>query len=270
MKKLYKCLGALVLVLALGVQVASSVSIGATSNEASIYSLLTNTYGYNTAAASGILSNLYHESGFNPTAKSGPSIGLCQWLGGRKTNLISYARNHGYSAYSINGQVAFLDYELKTGYSSLYSYLHSVDNTASGAYNAAYKFCYDFERPANKAYRSSQRGATARSTYFTKYKNSDTSIATDAALATNAVTSDDNQDNNVADDNTSAAKYTKGTYTTNLDMNVRSKAAMSGKVIGYVSRGSTVNVSSVSNTKWGKVKLDGKTGYVSLKYSTKQ
>lgn len=272
-KKLYKCLGVLALTLACGAQVANSVSIGATSNEASIYSLLTKTYGYNTAAASGILSNLYHESGFNPVAKSGPSIGLCQWLGSRKTALYNFASSHGYSAYSLEGQVAFLNYELKNSYTSVYNYLHSVDNTASGAYNAAYRFCYSYERPANKAYRSAQRGNSAKNTYFVKYKNSGTILAQGVSSST-----DDDDDTKTVSmatskttvTRTSAAKYSKGTYQTNLDMKVRKGATMSSKVVGYVSRGATLKVSSVKNKKWGKITYNGKKAYVSLKYSTKQ
>lgn len=270
-KKLYKCLGVLALTLACGAQVANSISIGATSNEASIYSLLTKTYGYNTAAASGILSNLYHESGFNPTAKSGPSIGLCQWLGTRKTALYSFASRNGYSAYSLEGQVAFLNYELKNSYAKIYNYLHSVDNTAMGAYNAAYKFCYFYERPAKRSYRSDQRGNSAKNTYFVKYKNNDTVLAQGVSTDND----DDSQTVSMATNKTtitrtSAAKYSKGTYQTNLDMKVRKGATMKSKVVGYVSRGATLKVSSVKNEKWGKIKYNGQKAYVSLKYSTKQ
>lgn len=270
-KKLYKTLGILALTLACGAQVANSISIGATSNEASIYSLLTKTYGYNTAASAGILANLNQESGFNPTAKSGPSIGLCQWLGGRKNNLYSFARKKGLSAYSIDGQVAFLDYELRTSYSSLYNELHSVANTASGAYQSAYNFCYKFERPANKAYRSQQRGSSAKNTFFPKYDGNQALVGN----ATSDIDDDQGQTVSMATDKTTvtrtdAAKYSKGTYQTNLDMNVRKGATLNSKVVGYVKRGTTIKVKSVKNKKWGRIKYNHKKAYVSLKYSSKQ
>ena len=46
-----------------------------------------------------------------------------------------------------------------------------ASNSADGAYNAGYRFCYDFERPANKGSRSSQRGSVAKNSYWPSYKN---------------------------------------------------------------------------------------------------
>ena len=53
--------------------------------------------GLTPEAACGIIGNIYQESGFNPTivnSKSG-ATGLCQWLGGRLTNLKKYAQSLG-------------------------------------------------------------------------------------------------------------------------------------------------------------------------------
>lgn len=254
MKKIYKWIAVFVLVFALGFEVVRTVGVGAESNESKVFTLLISKYGYNNAAASGIMANIYHESSFNPRAVSGPSIGLCQWLGGRKSNMFSYAKSLGYSGYSVEGQVAFLDHELKTGYSSLYSELKSTSNTAQGAYSAAYNFCYKFERPANKAARSAQRGNSAKNTYYPRYK--------DKGAVTNL-----ESDSSAAADETST--YTRGTYQTRLAMNVRASANKNAKVVGYVSGGSSIKVLSVKNKKWGKIKYNGKTAYVSLKYSTK-
>ena len=64
----------------------------------------------NTAAA--IVGNLIAESGVNP----GMSGGIAQWQGGRLSNLQNYCKNHGYSWQSLDGQLNYMWFELKTGY----------------------------------------------------------------------------------------------------------------------------------------------------------
>ena len=123
-------------------------------------------YGF-TAAACGILANLRRESNFNPTSGSS-YYGIVQWGGGRKSNLISFCSQNGYSYSSLEGQLHFLAYELKQN-SSVLEYLQSVPDSAKGAYDAAYHFCYYYERPANKAASSASRGELARDTYYPKY-----------------------------------------------------------------------------------------------------
>lgn len=138
------------------------------SNEEKCYIFFTREMGLNTAAACGILANLKKESSFNPTAGSS-YYGLVQWGGGRKTNLQNFCSKNGYSYSSLEGQLNFLEYELKNSYSSVLEYLQSVPNTGKGAYDAAYHFCYYYERPSNKASKSASRGELARDTYFEKY-----------------------------------------------------------------------------------------------------
>jgi len=139
------------------------------TNEQKCYLFLTREAGLNSAAACGILANIRKECNFNPAAGSS-YYGLCQWGGGRLTNLKNYCASNGYSQSSLEGQLKFLMYELNKSYSSVLKYLKSVDNTASGAYDAAYHFCYYYERPANKTSSSESRGALARDTYYPKYK----------------------------------------------------------------------------------------------------
>lgn len=138
------------------------------SNEEKCYMFLTREMGLNTAAASGILANIYRESSFNPDAGSS-YYGLCQWGGGRLTNLRSFCSSNGYSASSLEGQLRFLAHELEQSYSSVLRYLQGVDNSAQGAYDAGYYFCYNFERPANRESSSVSRGELARDTYYPKY-----------------------------------------------------------------------------------------------------
>ena len=138
------------------------------SNEEKCYMFLTREMGLNTAAASGILANIYRESSFNPDSGSS-YYGLCQWGGGRLTNLRSFCSSNGYSASSLEGQLRFLAHELEQSYSSVLSYLQGVDNSAQGAYDAGYHFCYNYERPANRESSSVSRGELARDTYYPKY-----------------------------------------------------------------------------------------------------
>ena len=138
------------------------------SNEQKCYLFLTREMGLNTAAASGILANIKRESSFNP-ASGGSYYGLCQWGGGRLTNLKNYCSANGYSVSSLEGQLRFMWHELKNSYSSVYQTLQTVENTADGAYTAGYKFCYSYEAPANRVSSSESRGALARDTYFPRY-----------------------------------------------------------------------------------------------------
>ena len=138
------------------------------SNEQKCYIFMTREMGLNTAAASGILANIKRESSFNP-ASGGSYYGLCQWGGGRLTNLKNYCSANGYSASSLEGQLRFMWHELKNSYPSVYQTLQTVENTSDGAYTAGYKFCYSYEAPANRVSSSESRGALARDTYFPRY-----------------------------------------------------------------------------------------------------
>ena len=156
--------------LALAMLVILLFPAGAAGNKDRVYQMLT-TRGLNTAAACGIMANMEIESNFKPTATSpGGSYGLCQWTGSRKTDLNNYCKKNGYEVSSVDGQVAFLLYELQTSYKSVYKMLQSTACTADGAYNAAYRFCYDFERPASKSSRSAERANCAKNSYWPQYK----------------------------------------------------------------------------------------------------
>lgn len=115
-----------------------------------IYDILTSTYGYNKAAACGILANIRFESNFDPDVGD-YYYGLCQWGGSRKDALFSFCSANGYDATSIEGQLIFLEHELNTSYTSVKSYLQGIDNTANGAYNAAEYFCNHYEGAASSA-----------------------------------------------------------------------------------------------------------------------
>ncbi len=164
---------------------AATVNVSAansTSRKSQVFSYLTGLLGLNNAAACGIMANIEQESGFDPTLvirdRNGLlSGGLCQWNGGRFSNLIQYCKSNDLSYLSIPGQLSYLKYELqKQGFTHIYKYLKNVSNSAEGAYNAAYYWCYYFEIPSNRAARATSRANASVSKYWPSYKNSTVSI----------------------------------------------------------------------------------------------
>ena len=102
------------------------------------------------------------ESGFRTDAlgDNGTSYGLCQWHEGRWDRLNSYCNEHGYDPSSIEGQVAYMDYELQNNYPGVYDKLMSVDDTIEGAKEASKYWTIHYEIPANKEQRAAERAAT--------------------------------------------------------------------------------------------------------------
>ena len=113
-----------------------------------IYSILTSAYGYNRAAACGILANIRFESNFIPDIGD-YYYGLCQWGGSRKDNLYSYCAANGLDPAGIDGQLSFLDHELSTSYSGVKTYLLNVENSSNGAFEAGDYFCRYYEGAAS-------------------------------------------------------------------------------------------------------------------------
>ena len=160
-------------VMGLGVPGIIEVSAAGYSENADyIFEYLTKRLGYNEAAACGIMANIRCESTFNPHAwnAGGGSYGLCQWTGGRYGRLQSWCRSNGYDYTTIDGQLAYLDYELKNYYGSVESHLRSVENTSDGAYNAGQYYCYHFEAPASRGSVSVYRGNLASGTFWGMYR----------------------------------------------------------------------------------------------------
>ena len=146
------------------------------SNETQVFRYLTQKLGFNSAASCGIMANIEHESEFQPNlvirdANGLPSGGLCQWNGGRFTNLRNFCSNRGYDYLSIEGQLEYLKYELqKDSFKHIYDYLRSVPNNKEGAYNAAHYWCYYFEIPRNRARQADSRGNSAAEKYWKTYR----------------------------------------------------------------------------------------------------
>jgi len=127
-------------ILMINIHSANGMIVLAEDNETIIYQYLRNELQLNEAGASGVLSNLFFESSFNPNASSpgGSYYGIVQWGGGRKTNLENYAASLGVDRSDLKAQLDFMKQELNMAYyRSVYNDLLSVDNTADGASQAA-------------------------------------------------------------------------------------------------------------------------------------
>ena len=132
---------------------ASTGPVDTSGNYQTIYSYLTGTLGLSKAAACGVLANMWQESKFNPTAGSS-YYGLCQWGGGRYTNLVNYCANNGLDYTTVEGQLAFLTHELTGAYNSTLVGLQNVADSAEGAAEAATIFVTRYEGASHTAGRA--------------------------------------------------------------------------------------------------------------------
>ena len=141
--------------------------------EREVFDYLTTELMLSDAAACGVLANIEHESAFQPTifGDKGTSYGLCQWHNERFTALRGYCAHLGLDYRTVEGQMAYLKYELGTNYVSLLLFLQGIDDTPEGAYRAAYQWCIQFERPSNAQVKAASRGELARGKYWPRYNN---------------------------------------------------------------------------------------------------
>lgn len=139
--------------------------------------------GYSAEAAAGVLGNIEAESGFNEAAiegGSGAGFGLCQWTGGRRTQLESYAASKGVAPSDLDTQIEFLLAEITPGggangyakyqLSSYNGYSASDWKNASTPEDAATAFCWTFERPGIP--RMDVRTSAARR-YYNQFKDAE-------------------------------------------------------------------------------------------------
>ena len=160
---------------------AGEVSLlGNSDNEREIFRFAQTTLGVNTAAACGILANIYAESSFSPTAyvidtNGLPSYGICQWNGGRYTALQDYCSQNGHDYTTLSGQLQYLKYELTGSESYAFGKVKNVPDTAQGAYDAGYNWARYFERCASQYYVG--RAERARDVYWLEYSTATLSAA---------------------------------------------------------------------------------------------
>ena len=141
-----------------------------TREETIAFAFLVDEMGLNPAAACGVMGNISAETDFRADITGlGGAYGICQWMGSRKSSLISYCSGKGLDYRTIKGQLSFLKYELKNSFPGVFNYLKKVPNTAQGAYDAGYHLCYDFEIPGDRHNASVYRGKLARDTFWPTY-----------------------------------------------------------------------------------------------------
>lgn len=144
---------------------SSSSYINASEVKQSICKSLKNK-NYSDVGTAAILTNMYFESSFDPTATGDgeTSYGLCQWHASRYDNLkSSYPTNYN----TPEAQFNYLIYELENSYSSLNKSL--LEDTLS-AEDLTYNFCATFEKPADTEKTCKNRGSNS-SEYLTYVTN---------------------------------------------------------------------------------------------------
>jgi hypothetical protein len=139
------------------------------SAEENIFIYLTEYLGYSNSSACGVIANIAYETGwkFDPTlGNPNGCYGLIQWLGNRLKNLKSWCKENDKDYHSIQGQLDFMDWELKNDdpYGT-YEHLIDCEDSTKGAYSAGWYFCYWYERPNNKKSASEWRGGEAKEYY---------------------------------------------------------------------------------------------------------
>lgn len=138
--------------------------------EQTVYFFCINELGYSPAAACGVMANIYKESSFRSYIESSGSYGLCQWLGERKSDLISWCKRNTLDYTTVEAQLKYLKHELTLEkYYELDVLMHTFGNTAQDAYDAAREWCYKYESPANAGVIGRDRGLIARDSFFPIY-----------------------------------------------------------------------------------------------------
>lgn len=182
--------------------------------------------GLNTAAACGIMANIYYETGFIADIAVGTYYGLFMYYAPLAAELKSWCASNGCDYSTVSGQMAFFKYKMENSYQSLLSSLRALSNTADGAYSAADMFCRQFEKPANTSYEANRRGTLAMNTLFPKYASGTTGGSSETAVS-----------------------YTA--YVTASVLNVRQSPGTSSAVSGSLSKGSSVSVTAESTDSAG-------------------
>ena len=98
------------------------------------------TQGDSANASAGIVGNLEQESQLNPAEWGG---GLAQWKPGWYDQMVTYAASVGLSPTSDQGQLTYLQYDLRTDYSSLLARMDTAPGpgTAAEMFETTYELC---------------------------------------------------------------------------------------------------------------------------------
>ncbi len=121
------------------------------------------------SAVAAILANMDRESGFDPRAidDTGNFFGLCQWSRRRWVNCFNFCRENELDRFSVEGQLAFLRYELNGEFEWIYLYyLLPAEDSEDGAQEAQYEFCASFEAPLDVDWEQVARSKLVAEVYW--------------------------------------------------------------------------------------------------------
>ena len=120
-------------------------------NEKAVYAYLTEEMGLNKALTAAIMANIDHESRFDPQAgfddvNGMTSYGICQWNGSRFEALKAFCEEQELDYTTLEGQLAYLQFELEGEERRAYEKIRYVPDTVDGAYEAGYNWAKYYER----------------------------------------------------------------------------------------------------------------------------
>lgn len=161
--------------------------------------------GATEVGAAALMGNIYQESTFNPSIVNSDSgaYGICQWLGGRKTNLQNYASSKGTAMSDVQTQLEFMLNEINTisSYNKTKDILYNA-NDASRLYacDTTRKTCTccdttiirdNFERPGYSPWKGSYawldscvpKRKKMAVTYYETFKDSESPSATEESTS---------------------------------------------------------------------------------------
>ncbi len=99
--------------------------------------------------------------------ESGNFFGLCQWSRTRWLNCFHFCRENGLDRFSVEGQLAFLQYELSGEYEWVYTqFLVNAEDCEDGAQDAQYAFCLHFEAPQDMEWEQVVRSKLVAEVYW--------------------------------------------------------------------------------------------------------
>lgn len=137
-------------------------------NLEAVSAFLTGELGLSNAAAAGVLANIAAVSGFNPCVSNSTltDYGICRWSGGRVTEMQRFCAYYGYDFHTLEGQLAFLQYELTGPRAYILDYFSTLTDDQAGAYEAGWYFCCHYVVAADRPAEARARGICAAEDYL--------------------------------------------------------------------------------------------------------
>lgn len=129
--------------------------------------------GLSEVQTAAILGNMYQESGVNPSSvnSSSGAFGICQWLGGRKSNLANFANSENKDMTDITLQLDFLWYEISGENPSvppdMFASNFETFKSITDIDEATVYFCKKFERCGSHEANNTRRKNKANEYYNT-------------------------------------------------------------------------------------------------------